>query len=236
MARTDKFTTRARKSLALSQEEAERLGHDYIGSEHLLLGLAAEGEGIAAAVLERVGLDTQRLRAAVQGVAPATGHDVRGNIGLTPEAKEVVELAVKEANRLKHRFVGTEHLLLGVVRQADGAGSRVLRDLDVETSQVVSSTLDILEQVGSVVEREASKGNVVMCRLSDGDLDALDVLIEAGVRSTRSDGAAWLIKAGIKANAELFAAIRENVEHIRETREAARALADQVLGTREGLS
>ncbi len=231
--RADKFTKRARRALSLAQQEAQRLRHNYIGSEHLLLGLAADEGGIAARVLQRLGADLDRLRSAVTWIVPAGAEAPDGPIGLTEEAKAAIEQALVQANQMKQRYLGTEHVLLGIMRQTDGKGAQVLRDLNVDEAQVRTIVAELLEAHGENVEPEPSRGNVVMCRLTDADLDALDTLVEAGVRTTRSDSAAWLIQAGVKANADLFAAIRDKVDQIREMRQSARMLADQVLGNPE---
>src|SRR5436190_1579218 len=115
--RFDKFTERARKVLTLAQEEATRFNHNYIGTEHLLLGLVREGEGVAAKVLSNLGVELNRVRSAVEFIIGRGDRMIVGEIGLTPRAKKVIELAVDEARRLGHHYIGTEHLLLGLVRQ-----------------------------------------------------------------------------------------------------------------------
>jgi ATP-dependent Clp protease ATP-binding subunit ClpC len=110
--RFDKFTERARKVLSLAQEEAQRFQHNYIGTEHLLLGLVREGEGVAAKVLSNLGVELNKVRSAVEFIIGRGDRIVLGEIGLTPRAKKVIELAVDEARRLNHHYIGTEHLLL----------------------------------------------------------------------------------------------------------------------------
>ncbi|GER89143.1 hypothetical protein KDW_33050 [Dictyobacter vulcani] len=110
--RFDKFTERARKVLSLAQEEAQRFQHNYIGTEHLLLGLVREGEGVAAKVLANLGVELNKVRSAVEFIIGRGDRIVLGEIGLTPRAKKVIELAVDEARRLNHHYIGTEHLLL----------------------------------------------------------------------------------------------------------------------------
>ena len=109
--RFDKFTERARKVLSLAQEEAQRFQHNYIGTEHLLLGLVREGEGVAAKVLSNLGVELNKVRSAVEFIIGRGDRIVLGEIGLTPRAKKVIELAVDEARRLNHHYIGTEHLL-----------------------------------------------------------------------------------------------------------------------------
>src|SRR5580765_6780738 len=111
----EKFTERARKVLSLAQDEAQRFNHNYIGTEHLLLGLVREGDGVAARVLANLGVELNRVRSAVEFIIGRGDRMITGEIGLTPRAKKVIELAVDEA-RLGHHYIGTEHLLLGLVR------------------------------------------------------------------------------------------------------------------------
>ena len=118
--RFDKFTERARRVLTLAQEEALRFNHNYIGTEHLLLGLVREGEGVAAKVLANLGVELNKVRSAVEFIIGRGDRAVMGEIGLTPRAKKVIELAVDEARRLGHHYIGTEHLLLGLVREGEG--------------------------------------------------------------------------------------------------------------------
>ena len=109
--RFNKFTERARKVLTLAQEEAQRFQHNYIGTEHLLLGLVREGEGVAAKVLTNLGVQLSDVRAAIEYIIGRGDHAAPGDIGLTPRAKKVIELAVDEAKLMKHQYIGTEHLL-----------------------------------------------------------------------------------------------------------------------------
>src|SRR5260370_29746392 len=127
--RFDKFTEQARKVLSLAREEAQRFQHDYIGTEHLLLGLVREGEGVAAKVLSNLGVELNKVRNAVEFIVVRGDRIVLGEIGLTPRAKKVVELAVDEARRLNHHYIGTEHLLLGLVRQREGMPVGALESL-----------------------------------------------------------------------------------------------------------
>jgi ATP-dependent Clp protease ATP-binding subunit ClpC len=117
MDRFDKFTDRARKVLTLAQDEAQRFNHNYIGTEHLLLGLVREGEGVAARVLENMNVELAKVRTAVEFIIGRGDRPVVGEVGLTPRAKRVIELAIDEARRLGHNYIGTEHLLLGLVRE-----------------------------------------------------------------------------------------------------------------------
>jgi len=144
--RFDKFTERARKVLTLAQEEAQRFNHSYIGTEHLLLGLVREGDGVAAKVLANLGVELNKVRSAVEFIIGRGDRMVLGEIGLTPRAKKVIELAVDEARRLNHHYIGTEHLLLGLVREGEGIAAGVLESLGVNLERVRSETIRVLSQ------------------------------------------------------------------------------------------
>ena len=130
-SRFDKFTERARKVLALAQEEAQRFNHNYIGTEHILLGLIREGSGIGAKALVNLGADLGKVRAAVEFIIGRGERKSRGEVGLTPRAKKVIELAVDEARQLNHNYIGTEHLLLGLLREGEGVAAGVLESFGI---------------------------------------------------------------------------------------------------------
>ena len=144
--RFDKFTERARRVLTLAQEEAQRFNHNYIGTEHLLLGLVREGDGVAAKVLSNLGVELSKVRSAVEFIIGRGDRATMGEIGLTPRAKKVIELAVDEARRLNHHYIGTEHLLLGLVREGEGIAASVLESLGVNLERVRAETTRILSQ------------------------------------------------------------------------------------------
>src|SRR6266545_1740526 len=144
--RFDKFTERARRVLTLAQEEALRFNHNYIGTEHLLLGLVREGEGVAAKVLANLGVELNKVRSAVEFIIGRGDRAVMGEIGLTPRAKKVIELAVDEARRLGHHYIGTEHLLLGLVREGEGIAAGVVESLGVSLDKVRAEVTRILSQ------------------------------------------------------------------------------------------
>src|SRR3990167_9521756 len=144
--RFDKFTERARRVLTLAQEEALRFNHNYIGTEHLLLGLVREGEGVAAKVLANLGVELNNARSATEFIIGRGDRAVSGEIGLTPRAKRVIELAVDEARRLGHHYIGTEHVLLGLVREGEGIAAGVLESLSVSLEKVRAEVTRILAQ------------------------------------------------------------------------------------------
>src|SRR3954449_12566436 len=149
MDRFDKFTDRARKVLTLAQDEAQRFNHNYIGTEHLLLGLVREGEGVAARVLENMKVELAKVRTAVEFIIGRGDRPVVGEVGLTPRAKRVIELAIDEARRLGHNYIGTEHLLLGLVREGEGIAAGVLESLGVNLDKVRHEVIRVLSQSSS---------------------------------------------------------------------------------------
>jgi ATP-dependent Clp protease ATP-binding subunit ClpA len=241
--RFDKFTERARKVLGLAQVEAQHLHHNYIGTEHLLLGLVAEGDGVAAVVLRNLDVDLNKVRAAVEHIIGRGDRIVLGDIGLTPRAKKVIELSADEARRMNHRYIGTEHILLGLLREGEGIAAGVLESFGLELLAIRRETLRVLSQrTKSPLPAEdaepsepvtqpgaGSKNNVVSCRLDDRSLEALDTLVEAGVRTTRSDAAAWLIAAGIDSHKALFDRLASTIQSIRQLRLDAQAIANEVV-------
>jgi ATP-dependent Clp protease ATP-binding subunit ClpC len=141
----DRFTERVRKVMYLAREEAGRLHHDYIGTEHLLLGIIREGEGIAATVLSNLGLDLDTIRQSIENMVPTSGGTLTiGEIPFTPRAKRVLELSVEEARLFGHNYVGTEHLLLGLIREGEGVAARVLMELGADRKRVREETLKLL--------------------------------------------------------------------------------------------
>lgn len=134
--RFDRFSPRARRVLTLAQEEAQRLNHHYIGTEHLLLGIIGEGEGIAARVLTKLGVEMSNLRLGVEAIIGRGDRTVTDHISLTPGAKRVIEHTVDEARRTDQRYIGTEHILLGLVLEDEGVAAGVLQALGVTIDKV----------------------------------------------------------------------------------------------------
>ncbi|MFL5724860.1 MAG: ATP-dependent Clp protease ATP-binding subunit [Chloroflexota bacterium] len=157
MDRFDKFTDRARKVLTLAQDEAQRFNHNYIGTEHLLLGLVREGEGVAARVLENMNVELAKVRTAVEFIIGRGDRPVVGEVGLTPRAKRVIELAIDEARRLGHNYIGTEHLLLGLVREGEGIAAGVLESLGVNLDKVRHEVIRVLSQSSSAGPAQETK-------------------------------------------------------------------------------
>src|SRR3990167_7355100 len=153
----NKFTERARKVILLAKEEAKRFNHDYIGTEHILLGLIREGEGVAAEVLQNLGLSLETIRLEIQKlVQPGPSTIVSGNPPFTPKAEKVIELAMDEAKAMGHNYVGTEHLLLGLIREGEGVASQVLLNLGLDLNKVRE---EIIELLGSATPGGHSMGS-----------------------------------------------------------------------------
>lgn len=150
------FTPRAQQVLALARKEADRLNHNFLGTEHLLLGLIKLGQGVAVNVLQRMGLDLDTVRLEVEKKV-GTGPDQKmiGNIPYTPRVKKVLALAQKEAKAMNHTYVGTEHILLGLLREGDGVGAQVLKDLDIDIEQARQEILKELDPNYSAPEESA---------------------------------------------------------------------------------
>lgn len=138
-----RFTERAQKVLALAQEEALRLGHNNIGTEHILLGIVREGEGIAAKALSALGLSTEKIQKEVEALI-GRGQELTQTIHYTPRAKKVIELSMDEARKLGHSYVGTEHILLGLIREGEGVAARVLNNLSVSLNKARQQVLHLL--------------------------------------------------------------------------------------------
>src|SRR5215813_11063543 len=141
----ERFTDRARRVVVLAQEEARMLNHDYIGTEHILLGLVHEGEGVAARALESLGISLQAVRQQVEEIIGRGQQAPPGHIPFTPRAKKVVELARREATDLGHNYIGTEHILLGLVREGEGVAAQVLVNLGADFNRVRQQVIQLLD-------------------------------------------------------------------------------------------
>ncbi|MFQ6058890.1 MAG: ATP-dependent Clp protease ATP-binding subunit, partial [Anaerolineae bacterium] len=156
----DRFTERARRVLMLAQEEAKRLHHNYIGTEHLLLGLVQEQSGVAARVLRDLGVSPYQVRRIIEDTVGRGQHMIMGRTsGLTPRTKRVIELAVDEARRMGHHYIGTEHLLLGLIREGDGLAVNVLRDLGVDLNMVRAQTTRAIMQSSAYPRQERRRNS-----------------------------------------------------------------------------
>ena len=141
----DRFTDRAKKVMNLARQEAQRFNHEYLGTEHILLGLVQEGSGVAANVLKNMGIDLTKIRMEVEKIVK-TGPSMvtMGQLPFTPRAKKVLELSMEEAGSLGHNYIGTEHLLLGLIKENEGIAAQVLLNLGVKLQDVRDEVLDFL--------------------------------------------------------------------------------------------
>jgi ATP-dependent Clp protease ATP-binding subunit ClpA len=180
----ERFTDRARRVVVLAQEEARMLNHAHIGTEHLLLGLVHEGQGVAARALEALGISLEAVRLEVEEVIGRGERPPSGHIPFTPRAKKVLELSLRESNQLGHQYIGTEHILLGLLREGEGVAAQVLVKMGADLNRVRQKVIELLH--GHSGERPPS-GRGVRARSggarSGGDildlLDALDQRLEA---------------------------------------------------------
>ena len=141
----ERLTDRARKVMALANQEAQRFNHEYIGTEHILLGRVKEGSGVGANVLKNLGVDLRKVRLEVEKLVKSGPEMVTmGKLPQTPRAKKVIEYAIEEARNLNHNYVGTEHLLLGLLREQDGVAAQVLLNLGLKLEEVREEVLNLL--------------------------------------------------------------------------------------------
>ena len=152
----ERFTDRARRVVVLAQEEARLLNHNYIGTEHILLGLIHEGEGVAAKALESLGISLEAVRAQVEDIIGHGGQAPSGHIPFTPRAKKVLELSLREALQLGHNYIGTEHILLGLIREGEGVAAQVLVKLGADLSRVRQQVIQLLSGYAGAKEGAAS--------------------------------------------------------------------------------
>jgi ClpA/ClpB-like protein len=212
----ERFTDRARRVVVLAQEEARILNHNYIGTEHILLGLIHEGEGVAAKALESLGISLEAVRSQVeeiigQGQAAPTGH-----IPFTPRAKKVLELSLREALQLGHKYIGTEHILLGLIREGEGVAAQVLQKLGASLNRVREQVIQVLQGFAGTGELQAEppiepeEFAARVARAEEIEAEAEAVAAEFGHESVEP-GHHWV------------AALRLNLRQMEEAIEAYRA-------------
>ena len=174
----ERFTDRARRVMVLAQEEARMLNHDYIGTEHLLLGLLGEAEGVAAKALESLGISLAAVRHQVEEIIGHGQHAPSGHIPFTPRAKKVLDLAQREARALGHDYVGTEHILLGLIREGDGVAAQVLVNMGADLNRVRQQVVQLLHgyQGTNVIGEGSRRGKRARARQLDDALARIDAL------------------------------------------------------------
>src|SRR2546426_10303007 len=151
----ERFTDRARRVVVLAQEEARLLNHNYIGTEHILLGLISEGEGVAAKALESLGISLEAVRQQVEEIIGTGSSSPQGHIPFTPRAKKVLELALREALQLGPNYIGTEHILLGLIRVGEGVGAQLLIRLGADLNRTRDAVIRLLNQTGATGGRRS---------------------------------------------------------------------------------
>ncbi|HLA80723.1 MAG TPA: ATP-dependent Clp protease ATP-binding subunit [Thermoleophilia bacterium] len=178
----ERFTERARQVIVLAQEEARTLRHNYIGTEHLLLGLLREADGVAARVLGSLEVSLEEVRGEVARIVGEGEHESQGQIPFTPRAKKVLELALREALSLGHNYIGTEHVLLGLVRESEGVAARILNDLEVDADRVRQEVMRVL----AGPSRRQSRSNAAEAVATEGkDRKSSKVLEQFGRNLTK---------------------------------------------------
>lgn len=151
------YTERARKVMALANQEAERFGHEKVDTQHILLGLVKEGSGIGATVIKSLDVDLRKIRSETEKRMEAGPEIItRGKLPHTPQAKKVGEYAIEEARNLNHNYVGTEHLLLGLLRGSEGVAAQMLQDLGLELKEVREKIVELIEEAGSTQNKASS--------------------------------------------------------------------------------
>jgi ATP-dependent Clp protease ATP-binding subunit ClpC len=168
----ERFTDRSRKVMQLANQEAQRFGHEYIGTEHILLGLVKEGSGVAANVLKNLDIDLRKIRLEVEKIVQhGSGREevLTGRLPYTPRAKKVIEFAIEEARNLNHNYVGTEHLLLGLLREEEGVAAQVLMNLGLKLDDARQEILNLLghNNLSTAAERRAHLPAIPLASLDE---------------------------------------------------------------------
>jgi ATP-dependent Clp protease ATP-binding subunit ClpC len=234
----ERFTDRARRVIVLAQEEARMLNHNYIGTEHLLLGLIHEGEGVAAKALESLGISLDAVREQVEVIIGQGQLAPPGHIPFTPRAKKVLELADRETRALGHAYVGTEHILLGLIREGDGVAAQVLVQLGADLNRVRQEVIQLLhgDQGADVAGAGSRRDKRTRARLLDDALARIDALDRRLAAIERWAG----LRPDLDDLAQEIAQVRREKEAAidRQDFEAAAALRDkekQLLASRAAL-
>jgi ATP-dependent Clp protease ATP-binding subunit ClpC len=177
----ERFTDRARRVVVLAQEEARMLNHNYVGTEHILLGLIHEGEGVAAKALESLGISLEAVRQQVEEIIGQGQQAPSGHIPFTPRAKKVLELSLREALQLGHNYIGTEHILLGLIREGEGVAAQVLVKLGADLNRVRQQVIQLLHgyqgkepAAAGKLERELADDILIRIKAVEPRLSALE--------------------------------------------------------------
>jgi ATP-dependent Clp protease ATP-binding subunit ClpC len=176
-----RFTDRARRVVVLAREEARGLGHDHVGTEHILLGIITEGQGVASKTLDELGISPDAVRQQVEERIGRGEHEPDGNIPFTPRAKRVLELSLREAQQLGHDYIGTEHILLGLIREGDGEAAQVLIGMgaDLARARVEVARLLGIHMAGSAVTPELRAAGAGRLRQIEVRLESIEAKVDA---------------------------------------------------------
>ena len=183
----ERFTDRARRVVVLAQEEARMLNHNYIGTEHILLGLIHEGEGVAAKALESLGISLEAVRQQVEEIIGQGQQAPSGHIPFTPRAKKVLELSLREALQLGHNYIGTEHILLGLIREGDGVAAQVLVKLGADLNRVRQQVIQLLHGYQGKEPASAASGSTESAPSTSLVLDQFGRNLTQGAREGKLD-------------------------------------------------
>jgi hypothetical protein len=219
----ERFTDRARRVVVLAQEEARMLGHNYIGTEHLLLGLIHEGDGVAARALQSMGIELDVVRVRVAEVVGKGQHPLPGHIPFTPRSKKVLELSLREARQLGHDYIGTEHILLGLVREGEGVAAQVLASFGADLKRVRSTVIRLLAGSGAADELSARLVSMPSSEVPGGR----ERLLISGIRSrlTEIEGRMNVAETRIGTGPDQ-ASLEREVAKVRADKQAAASAQD----------
>ena len=236
------FTDRARKVMQLANQEAQRLNHDYIGTEHILLGLVKEGSGVAFNVLKNLDVDLHRIRVEVERIVeyvPGEAQVVAGRLPRTPRAKKVIDYSVEEARALNHNYIGTEHLLLGLLREEEGVAAQVLIHFGLDSATIREEILSLLGPTIHVevegfdwgIPKSLASENVEVYTVSDLTPFELSSLLERhdNERMTLTDEQIELINDRIRNLDELKKAVVRDQDFVQARRYQGEATALAIL-------
>jgi ATP-dependent Clp protease ATP-binding subunit ClpC len=218
----ERFTDRARKVMALANQEAQRFNHEYIGTEHILLGLVKEGSGVGANVLKNLDIDLRKVRLEVEKLVKDGPPTVTmGKLPQTPRTKMVIEFAIEEARNLNHRYIGTEHKLLGLLRETDGVAAKVLMNLGVKLKEVREEVLNLLGAGEESSSEAASLPPSSAPTLYDLDVDTLIAILLNKFDSQITTFNKAKDEAVVRADYERAAQLREEILALHDSRGAA---------------
>jgi ATP-dependent Clp protease ATP-binding subunit ClpC len=190
----ERFTDRARRVVVLAQSEARLLNHNYIGTEHILLGLIHEGQGVAAKALESLGISLEAVRQHVEKIIGQGQSAPTGHIPFTPRAKKVLELSLREALQLKHNYIGTEHLLLGLIRLGEGVGSQVLEEMGADVENVRKAILQLLSGYTGTSPEDSPELGGPLCPRCRSPLEGTTVYRDLQISPAEGEGERRTVK------------------------------------------